>query len=51
MPNYPNITFQTERGPMSINEYVDNILPIGFYGGELEITIASSLYNINIATF
>ena len=33
---------------MEINEYIDNILTDGLFGGDLEISIASTLYNINI---
>ena len=36
---------------MRIKDYIDSIKNNGFYGGELEITIAASLYNINIANF
>ena len=49
--NYPDITLDSEIGPLHINEYIDHIQNDQFYGGELEISIASSLYNINIATF
>ena len=36
---------------MPIAEYINNIINESFYGGELEIAMASSIYNINIATF
>ena len=36
---------------MEINEYIDNILTDGFFGGDYEISIASKIYNINIATY
>ena len=36
---------------MRIKYYIDSIKNNGFYGGELEITIEASLYNINIANF
>ena len=49
--SYPDITLETESGPMNIREYVKNINTLGFYGGELEIGIASDIYNINIATY
>ena len=31
--SYPDITLDTENGPMNIREYVNNINTIGFYGG------------------
>ena len=46
--SYPDITLETESGPMNIREYDKNINTLGFYGGELEIGIASDIYNINI---
>ena len=49
--NYPDITLDSEIGPLHINQYIDHIQEDKFYGGELEINIASSLYNINIATY
>ena len=47
--NLPVITMNTEYGPMRIREYINNIQNEGFYGGELEISRAIELYNINIA--
>ena len=41
--SYPDITLETESGPMNIREYVKNINTLGFYGGELEIGIASDI--------
>ena len=49
--NYPDITLNTERGPMRIRDYINLINTEGFYGGELDLSIACSIYNINIATF
>ena len=49
--NYPDITLTKENGPMRIKDYINSIKNEYFYGGELEITISASLYNINIATF
>ena len=49
--NYPDITLNIERGPMWTREYINLISDNDFYRGELEISIASSIYNINIATF
>lgn len=46
--NYPNITLNSEIGPMNILDYISNNTNKGFYGGELELSIASELYNINI---
>ena len=48
---FPSITLDLEQGPMNINDYINHIQNEGFYGGELEISIAASLYNINIATY
>ena len=48
--NYPDITLGNEIGPLHINVYIDHFQNDQFYGGELEISIASSLYNIKIAT-
>ena len=42
---------ETEIGPLSIRDYINHINQLGFYGGEIEINIASDLYNINIATY
>ena len=36
---------------MRINDYINKIQCHSFYGGKLEITISSSLYDINIATY
>ena len=48
---FPYITIDTELGPMLFREYVNHINILGFYGSELEIHIASQIYNINIATY
>ena len=48
---YPDITIDTEEGTMLLREYVNHINTLGFYGGELEIHIASQIYNINITTY
>ena len=45
----PNITMNTENGPMRIRDYINNIQTPGFFWGELEISTAIELYNINIA--
>lgn len=37
--NYPDITLNSENGPMNILDYISNINNEGFYGGELEISI------------
>ena len=49
--NYPDITLDSEIGPLQINQYIDHLQNDQFYGGELEISIASSLYIINIAIY
>ena len=49
--NYPDISLETEQGPMNILDYINHIQSNGFYGGELEISVAAELYNINIATY
>ena len=49
--NYPDITLNTELGSMHILDYMDHIREDGWFGGELEISIFSILYNINIATY
>ena len=49
--NLPDITMNTENGPMRFREYINNIQNPGFFGGELEISTAIELYNINIATY
>ena len=36
---------------MNIRNYVNHIQSPGFYGGEIEISIAVDLYNINIVTY
>lgn len=36
---------------MPIREYINRINNLGFYGGELEISIANQIYDINIATY
>ena len=46
--NYRNITLNSEIGPMNILDYISNNTNKGFYGGELELSIESELYNINI---
>ena len=51
MNSYPDITIDTEKGPLHIRDYIPKIIEEGFYGGELEISIAANIYNINIATF
>ena len=48
---YPDITMFSELGPLPIREYIDHIKENGFFGGELEISLASSIYNINIVTY
>ena len=40
-----------EDGPMHILNYINYIQNDGFYGGELEISVAAELYNINIAKY
>ena len=47
--NLPDITMNIENGSMRIKEYINNIRAPGFFGGELEISTAIDLYNINIA--
>ena len=49
--DYPDITLDTEEGPIHIHDYILRILEDGFFGGELEISIASDIYNLNIATY
>ena len=49
--DYPDITLDTEEGPIHIHDYIPRILEDGFFGGELEISIASDIYNLNIATY
>ena len=49
--SYPDISIETEVGPLHVRDYVPKIIFIGFFGGELEISIASNIYNINIATY
>ena len=51
LPSYPDITLETENGPLHITKYKNNIKIVGFYGGKLEIGIDVSIYIINIATF
>ena len=48
--HYPDITIETELGPMHLHDYIHHINNPGFSGGELEISIASDIYNINIIT-
>ena len=48
--DYPDIIIDTELGPINIRNYVNHIQNSGFFGGEIEISIAVYLYNINIAT-
>ena len=36
---------------MHITDYINHIQNNGFFGGELEISIAASIYNISIATY
>ena len=47
--NYPDITLNTELGHMHIIDYIDHIREDGWFGGELEISTASILYDINIS--
>ena len=49
--SYPDINIETETGPLHIRDYAPKIIEDGFFGGELEISIASNIYNINIATY
>lgn len=49
--NYPDITLNSEIDPMNLLDYISNIKNEVFYGGELEISIASELCNINIDTY
>ena len=49
--NYPDITLDTESGPLNIHQYINEMKNDRFYGGELEISIANTLYGINIATY
>mgnify|MGYP002627227859 CR=1 FL=1 len=49
--DYPDITLDTEEGPIHIHDYIHRILEDGFFGGELEISIESDIYNLNIATY
>ena len=51
MRSLPDITLDTEQGPMRINQYINNMQNLGFYGGDFEISIAVDLYGINIATY
>ena len=37
LPIYPDITLETENGPLHITKYINNIKTDGFHGGELEI--------------
>ena len=36
---------------MEINEYIDNILTDGLFGGDLEISIASKIFIFNVIYF
>ena len=47
--NYPGLVLKLVQS-MHINEYIPHMKENGFFGGELEISIAASIYNINIAT-
>ena len=49
--NYPDIILNTELGPMHIIDYINHIREDGRFGGKLEISIASNLYNINMETY
>ena len=51
MRSLPDITLDTEPGPMRINQYINNKQNWGFYGDDFEISIAVDLYGINIATY
>ena len=48
--DYPDITIDIELGYTNIRNYFNHIQNSGFFGGEIEISIAVYLYNINIAT-
>ena len=45
LPNYPGITMEIDRGSMNNRDYVYHMEKNGFYSGELEIGIASDIYN------
>lgn len=49
--NYPEITIETEEGPMIIRDNINYIKNLGFFGGEIEISKASEIYDINLATY
>ncbi len=48
---YPDITLDKEEGLRYIINYINHMQKEGFYGGELEISVETKLYNINIATY
>ena len=41
----------TEEGPLNIHQYINEMQNSRFFGGELEISLAHTLYNINVATY
>ena len=48
---FPDITTETEQGPINLRDYVIHIAQDWLYRRKLEIWIASDIYNINKATF
>ena len=46
LKNYPDITIDSERGPINIRDYILNMDRLGTFGGELEIGIAANIYDI-----
>ena len=51
MNYFPNITMETENGNIKIYDYIKNIKNDGEYGGDLEISLAYDIYQINIAEY
>ena len=49
--NYPYVTLDSKNRLINIRDYIHNINNLGRFGGELEISIAALIYNINIATY
>ena len=47
--NYREIILEVEEWPMLLREYFNRINIPGFFEGELEISIASQNYDVNIA--
>ena len=47
----PNVIIETERGNYRIHEYIHTIKEDGNYGGDLELSIAYDIFNINIAQY